>query len=205
MDHILNRPAGLKPVSDPVRASPDLIDAFIVILIATAVDIFVFWMATQFISNPAFQTLPSFITDSYSAIWASVVSGGAGIGVAFLKALTRKPGQHPPNYLLHALLTALGLFLAIVMLAYFSSRISAPVPVPAAAAAPAPAPTVAYKICSGEYERNCLPHDMYQYCGFNVAGWADQHCSSKNVLRLDTRDGNKCGYSLDQVICTGPK
>jgi hypothetical protein len=198
MDQVLNEPAGLKPPPSSARGSPDLIDAFIVILIATAVDVFVFSMAAQFISNPAFQKLPTFITDTYSAIWTSVVSGGVGIGMAILKALGRKPGQHAPNYLLYILSTASGLFLAIVTLAYLSTRIA---PAPAAAAAP----TVAYKICSGEYERSCLQHDIYQYCGFNVNGWADQHCASNKVLRLDTRDGNKCGYSLDQVICTGPK
>jgi hypothetical protein len=71
---------------------------------------------------------------------------------------------------------------------------------------PPPQPAVVvYRICSGEYERNCLPHTMYQYCGFSVDGWAKQHCSSFSAQRLDTRDGNKCGYSLDQIICTGPK
>jgi hypothetical protein len=88
MDQILSKPAGLKRLSGPVRASPDLIDAFIVILIATAVDIFVFSMATQFI---------------YSAIWTSVVSGGAGIGMAILKAPGRKPGQHAPTPLMPSL------------------------------------------------------------------------------------------------------
>jgi hypothetical protein len=71
---------------------------------------------------------------------------------------------------------------------------------------PEPPPvTVVYRICSGEYEQNCLSHTMYQYCGFSVDGWAKQHCSSFTAQRLDTRDGNKCGYSLDQIICTGPK
>jgi hypothetical protein len=68
-----------------------------------------------------------------------------------------------------------------------------------------PQAVTTYRICSGEYERACLPHDMYQYCAFNVRAWADQHCTAAKILRLDTRDGNKCGYSLDQVICTGPK
>ncbi|MGL3104625.1 hypothetical protein [Bradyrhizobium sp. BR 1432] len=182
-------------------ARPDLVDAFIVLLIATALDIFVFSMATQFISSPAFQKLPSFIMDTYSAIWTSVASGVTGVGLALVKAINRKPGQHAPNYLLYILATAFGLIAAIVLLAFISLRMA---PVPTATAAPLP--VVDYKVCSGEYERNCpQAHDMYQYCGFDTKAWSAQHCTSSTVVRLDTRSGNKCGYSTDKVICTGPK
>jgi hypothetical protein len=69
-----------------------------------------------------------------------------------------------------------------------------------------PPPLVStFRICSGEYERNCQPHDAYQYCGVSAESWAKARCSSYKSIRLDTRDGNKCGYTLDQVICTGPK
>jgi len=70
----------------------------------------------------------------------------------------------------------------------------------------APTPiTVTYKICTGEYERNCPSHDIYQYCYVPVENWARAHCESFRISRLDTRDENKCGYSIDQVICTSPK
>jgi hypothetical protein len=71
---------------------------------------------------------------------------------------------------------------------------------------PPPSETVVVvKICAGEYERNCQPHDVYQYCDVLPDNWAKPHCSSYTVQRLDTRDGNKCGYTLDQVICKGPR
>jgi hypothetical protein len=69
-----------------------------------------------------------------------------------------------------------------------------------------PAPvTVTYRVCSGEYERACQPHDAYLYCYSDVGGWAGARCESYKIQRLNTYGGNKCGYSLDAVICTGPK
>jgi hypothetical protein len=105
---------------DPPRpkVQPDLIDAFIILLLAAAIDIFVFAMATQFINSPIFQKLPGFITDAYSAIWSSIVAGGAGIGAAILKALTRPAGSQTPNYLFYAVFTALGLIFVILGLAF---------------------------------------------------------------------------------------
>ena len=52
---------------------------------------------------------------------------------------------------------------------------------------PSPPVVVVYRICSGEYERNCSPHTMYQYCGFSVDAWAKAHCASFTAQRLDTR------------------
>ncbi|MEH2534392.1 hypothetical protein V1277_006313 [Bradyrhizobium sp. AZCC 1588] len=69
----------------------------------------------------------------------------------------------------------------------------------------APPVTVTYRICAGEYQRSCQPHDVYLYCYQSAADWAKSRCSSYKVQRLSTYGGNKCGYSLDAVICTGPK
>jgi hypothetical protein len=71
-------------------------------------------------------------------------------------------------------------------------------------AVPAPI-TTQYTVCSGEYERACQPHDAYLYCGGNVQAWANQRCGSATVQRVNTYGGNKCGYSIDRVICTAPK
>jgi len=69
-----------------------------------------------------------------------------------------------------------------------------------------PQPIVSrYRVCSGEYERACDAHDVYMYCYSDVQAWADKKCSKAQVVRLNSRGGNKCGYSLDEVICTGPK
>jgi|SRR6185295_771271 len=102
------------------KVHPDLIDAFIILLLAAAIAIFVFAMATQFISSPVFQKLPSFVTDTYTAVWSSVVAGAAGIGGALLKALTRTPGAQTPNYLFYVVFTAIGLIVLIVGLAFLA-------------------------------------------------------------------------------------
>jgi hypothetical protein len=66
-------------------------------------------------------------------------------------------------------------------------------------------PTVTYKICSGEYERACQQHDVYLYCYQDVKAWAGAHCAASTVSRYNTYGGNKCGYAMDLVSCTGPK
>ena len=61
-----------------------------------------------------------------------------------------------------------------------------------------------YLVCTGEYERACLNHQVYLYCGADVNQWAQARCSSHSIVTLNTYGGNKCGYSLQQVICTNP-
>ena len=68
-----------------------------------------------------------------------------------------------------------------------------------------PPVTVTYKICAGEYTRACQPHDVYLYCYQSAAEWAKSRCESAKVQRLSVYGGNKCGYTLDAVICTNPK
>jgi hypothetical protein len=62
-----------------------------------------------------------------------------------------------------------------------------------------------FRICTGEYERACQAHDVYLYCGASIEAWAKDKCTSYQVLRLNTYGGNKCGYSIDQLVCEGPK
>ena len=68
-----------------------------------------------------------------------------------------------------------------------------------------PAVTVQIKVCSGEYQRACGPHDVYLYCYADINKWASDKCASYVVQRLQTYGGNKCGYSIDNVVCTGPR
>jgi hypothetical protein len=70
---------------------------------------------------------------------------------------------------------------------------------------PKPDVVVTYRVCSGEYERACQQHDAYLYCAGDVKSWADSRCSSYVVQRVNTYGGNKCGYSIDAVICHDPK
>ncbi|WP_338692467.1 serine protease [Bradyrhizobium sp. 26S5] len=65
-----------------------------------------------------------------------------------------------------------------------------------------PPVTVAYKICSGEYKGPCPSDALYQYCYFNVEEWAKGRCSNYKISRLATFGGNKCGYSVDEILCT---
>jgi hypothetical protein len=79
--------------------------------------------------------------------------------------------------------------------------------VPAAPSSPpATAPViVTYKVCTGEYQQACPPHDAYLYCYANLNAWATSRCTSFTTSRVSVYGGNKCGYSLDTVVCTGPR
>ncbi|CDZ59601.1 hypothetical protein [Neorhizobium galegae] len=102
---------------------PDIIDVFIIILLAAAVDIFIFWMATQFIANPVFQTLPDFVTGALSGVWTSIATGTAGIGLVLVKYLATARAERP-NYFVYVAGTAAGLFVLILLLAVTSIFVS---------------------------------------------------------------------------------
>jgi hypothetical protein len=70
----------------------------------------------------------------------------------------------------------------------------------------APTPTTStYTVCTGDFERSCPRHDVYLPCFERVESWAKERCGAFRVLRLSTITGNRCGYALDEVICTGTK
>ncbi|MET3990583.1 hypothetical protein ABID65_002218 [Bradyrhizobium sp. S3.9.2] len=84
---------------------------------------------------------------------------------------------------------------------------AAPTPTPTPTPAPAPQATVTRRVvCTGEFEANCAgPHDAFFTCGFFGSDdqIASQMCKgppSKGV-RINTKGGNKCGYSLIEVTC----
>jgi hypothetical protein len=105
-------------VPGPVKVKPDLIDALAVLLMAAALDIFLLAMATQFINSPAFQKLPTCITDAYTALWTSTLAGAVGIGTAIVKSLSRDATAQRPNYMLYVVVIALLLIVVIVALAF---------------------------------------------------------------------------------------
>jgi hypothetical protein len=171
--------------------------------------------------------LPSAGLDSaqaYAVIMALMVLtfGIAGVGVvAWLVVASLPPMTLLPPYTV--------LVLAILLLAVLVTTVfvgsgardrtttelevrklppqSMPSPSPSPSqAAPSPAPfTRAIRVCSGEYEKNCQPHDAYLYCYVDVGAWAAARCAKYVVQRINTYGGNKCGYSMDDVICTGPR
>jgi ABC-type multidrug transport system fused ATPase/permease subunit len=100
-------------------AQPDIVDVFIIILIASAIDIFLFWMATQFIANPVFQKLPDFVSGAYSGVWASIATGTAGIGLVIVKYISQRHKDHI-NYFLYVSATAIGLFVLIIATSFIS-------------------------------------------------------------------------------------
>ena len=90
--------------------------------------------------------------------------------------------------------------------AFANAAIPVATPTPTSTTVQLTAPIVTqYDVCIGEYERACLPHQVYIYCGVSIDDWARPRCSSFSVVRLNTYGGNKCGYGLDRVFCTGPK
>ena len=94
---------------------PDLIDASIILLISTSINIFIFWLASQSMDDTVFAQLPDFITGTFSSIWASIAAGTAGVGLVVVKALVRK-GQPRPHYLLYILVSSLSICLIVVLL-----------------------------------------------------------------------------------------
>ncbi|MCK1302936.1 hypothetical protein IVB33_29095 [Bradyrhizobium sp. 24] len=82
-----------------------------------------------------------------------------------------------------------------------------PSPVPTPTPTPAPQTKVARRVvCTGEFEANCAgPHDAFFTCGFFGGDdqIASQMCkgSPSNGVRINTKGGNKCGYSLIEVTC----
>jgi hypothetical protein len=62
---------------------------------------------------------------------------------------------------------------------------------------------ITYTVCLGEYERNCgFPHDAYLYCYENPKVLATPRCANEPTISvLSSHDGNKCGYTLAQILC----
>jgi hypothetical protein len=139
--------------SIPISSKPslDLVDIFIVLLFAASIDIFIFTIGTQFINNSAFQTLPAFVTDAYSAIWASVASGGAGVGLVVVKALLQRRTKRP-NYFLFVSLTAAVLLFGILGIALASQYLN-----PRPALMPPPGVALLDKTGPTNFEFNSLP------------------------------------------------
>jgi hypothetical protein len=83
-------------------------------------------MATQFVANPVFQTLPGFVSIAYNGIWTSLASGTAGIGLIIIKYLSQNT-RRSINYFLYVAGTAIGLFLLIIAISLISLKLTAPI------------------------------------------------------------------------------
>ena len=65
----------------------------------------------------------------------------------------------------------------------------------------APTLTAMFKVCRGEFENQCGPHDVFVGCGDPVA-WATNACIKFGQTLLSSRGGNHCGYSVTNFSCT---
>lgn len=100
----------------PKPAQAGFVDTLIIILVSAALVIFLLWAASRATGLEAFEHLPSWLQDSYKAIWSSVAAGTAGFGLAVFKFLTRKQNDRHPNYLLLIGITTGCLLVAIFLL-----------------------------------------------------------------------------------------
>jgi hypothetical protein len=100
--------------SKPAHAG--FVDTLIIILVSAALVIFLLWAASRATGLEAFEHLPSWLQDSYKAIWSSVAAGTAGFGLAVFKFLTRKQNDRHPNYLLLIGITTGCLLVAVFLL-----------------------------------------------------------------------------------------
>jgi hypothetical protein len=79
------------------------------------------------------------------------------------------------------------------------------IPPTAPPAVPPARVSVRHVVCTGEYEQNCAgPHDIFRTC--DPPGdqqIANEICAPRpaRTLRLNTKGGNHCGYSLFEVYC----
>jgi hypothetical protein len=60
------------------------------------------------------------------------------------------------------------------------------------------------RVCVGEYEGSCPPHDVFVGCS-NPNVWAANACIKFTSVKLSDVSGNKCGYALFQIACSQAK
>ena len=65
------------------------------------------------------------------------------------------------------------------------------------------------RVCVGQYETRCGPHDLFLECGSNVEAKAQEICKTRgssgpanfNIVKGADIPGNRCGYASFLVIC----
>src|SRR5260370_25292670 len=77
-------------------ANATLIDLIIVLVICTAITIFVCWIATRLTGALLFEQLPAWVTGTYGFL-SAILTGTVGIGAAVLESIRRKGPK--PDYL----------------------------------------------------------------------------------------------------------
>lgn len=118
---------------------PNLIDVIIILVICSAIGLFVFWLASRFMDRTTFDQLPEWLKGSFGGVF-SVLTGSAGIGAAVLHEL-RRPPNTSPDYL-KLIGRCLAALFAMIFIIILIIRFVIPVPVPPSPPPPAPSPVV---------------------------------------------------------------
>jgi hypothetical protein len=167
---------------------PNLIDVIIILVICSAIGLFVFWLATRSMDRSTFDQLPEWLKGSFGGIF-SVLTGSAGIGAAVVHEL-RRPPNTSPNYLKLIGWCLVALF-AMILVVILIVRFLIPAPLPTPSPTPSPPPKT-FKICfGGGGGDNCLAGadvklDCNQYHAWNQQKW-------------DELAANLCGYTVTKI------
>ncbi|MEY9697556.1 hypothetical protein ABIE71_000299 [Bradyrhizobium diazoefficiens] len=90
---------------------PTLIDVMIVLVICSAVTIFVFWIASRFMRLELFDQLPNWVVGTYG-YFTALGTGSAGLGAAVIHSLVRR--DPAPDYVRLIGVCLIAIFLMIV-------------------------------------------------------------------------------------------
>lgn len=114
------------------------------------------------------------------------------------------PSQRPvarsawPQYIAMVVVALGAGALTASVISYYNNTSS-----PAVSSPPAPPPTVvvSVKVCRGEHNRLCPPHDVWVGCN-NPDDWAKSACITFSAQQLSVAGGNRCGYTVINYLCT---
>jgi hypothetical protein len=122
---------------------PTLIDVMIVLVICSAITIFVFWIASRTMRLPLFDQLPDWVVGTYG-YFTALGTGSAGLGAAVIHSLVRRdPG---PDYLRLIGICLTAIFVMIVAVILIDKYlVSKPSQAQAPASAPASPPAILVK------------------------------------------------------------
>jgi hypothetical protein len=93
-------------------AQVGFLDSLIILLASAALVLFLLWVTSRTLGITTFETLPSWL----QSFWTAIGTGTAGIGLAIVKALTRKQDAPHPNYLLLIGIVTMVMLLLIFLL-----------------------------------------------------------------------------------------
>src|SRR5262249_35280860 len=67
-----------------------------------------------------------------------------------------------------------------------------------------PTTVASRRVCVGEFEGQCPPHDVFVGCS-NPNAWAANNCLKYTSVKKSDVSGNRCGYAIFEVACSQVK